>query len=1541
MDKQRFLGCWLVIPLLLSLVGIVGLLLGLQPETAAAPPTGPLHRSLPAPLSQSQPGLQIDKDGPDKVTILDTITYTIRITNASGQTLQNVIITDTYSSKISPSGAPFFLAEYNGNYVTQGISVQWFTYTVIPSLKRGEIYWHLGNLAPGVTGTIVLTMGVPDGLQPAYRSASDYEMGPSDLENSLVITTSNPGVGSSHDIVVSLVVGPVLKLQKSYQTETGLPDKERVGRLVTYTIRVDNIPTTERDDSWPATMLKVWEILPPYLDFLTGTASVPGVTVFYTPTARTITWTYPADFVLNPGETTFVTFTTRLTLTAATDQNIKNDKNRCRAISAEMVKPVQCVNEPSLRVLTPQYKIVETASPPTQVDRSYPNRPVTYTVYVYNPLQIEVTGVVVTDAMPSTFVYQSMVNGPQPAAVLTNVVRWENLTLPANGVISFTFRAWIGAQTPVGNNCTPQEYQNFITVTAPAFPMTYVTKEHGKIQVYPQIVVNKDRSPDRRSPGERVVYTITLQNVGNTSVSGIIITDTLPTDFRFSEMATSPPGNPQILTATPNVIWWGPDQGIPPIAPGDEFRFSFWATVDGTINQSYPNLVWGYSPDTFICQRSGAGVTVDNPFRYTKTPDPAAVVQGESFQYAVQFWNVSSVRDYNIDAFADTLPSGFYADGSPQHSYVITPPFTLARNGSTIWAYTFTVSVIGEGTGTTWCNDLFEESKRTKWQEKETFGIRTTNPSSWWRNRDKAAPLYVYPHVSLVPAANPNPVGLGGLFTVTLYLTNHIRSPAMPVTLTTVNYELPVGFQALPEEGPTPPDECAGQVCTWRNRVLPPSGSMALHLRARAPFTLTNFTSYAQAYPANMNLCVPKGQLVISVVRGVELKKTPSIKQIGPLGILEYTLEATNLTGGPVYNVRITDTFEGGFQYVETTSGRQPISTSPLVWEIPYLGPAGSGANKETIRFRARSGILVGHWYNWVNGVSPSTYVTRSANYAKEVEVLVISGIGLYKVVGPEVIAAGAPVVYTITLYNGSDQYDLRNIRITDTLPAGFTYAGMVSGIPPAQTNPPVWITAGPLKKGESLVLVFRATTNAQMASGRYYNRASGYAEKAVPPYEPVVVPDTGDTAPVYIQGIPTVKLAKSVEPQEVRAGGTVTYTVTIYNDTETPQTLRLTDTLPVSVTWAGMLEGPAPAVTSPVVVWTDVWVGVNQTVTLRFLATVDRLAHSGTHYNRLEGRIGPFALPPLDAAPLTILEIPRVDAQVSIDDGRVTANPGDTLEYTVLFTNASPTTIENVILTATLEPADYLGGSGAGWKEAGSGVYTYSVGSLAPNQAGSASLEAYINPDIPDTFWTVTATVEIGYETVEEVIEENLQNNTDQDIDILRGPDLVVTALTWQPAQPVAGRPITFYATVKNQGTEAVTQRWDGSGQGEHWLFVLELYAKGPGLSATPPADVFDHIGGYCADTACDTTRYEFLGWPAGLQANEERTVPFIVSLPEGAYHLYIQADVTWPANPPWGQPFGLIREAVENNNIYIKGQVSVQKPVRYVYLPLVLRNR
>ncbi len=1532
--------------LLVAVLALIGVILALQSETLAvtgmfsAPhraPDAPHPAPVDIPLVQ-QVGLPLHKEGPDQINILEVLTYTLTFTNTTGQTLNGVIITDTWttkSQKYDREGNPP-LAEYNGNYQVSGVTVQFFTYTLNLALRRGEATWVLSPMGPGVVGTIVFTMGVPDFLQP---QGLPVVVGPSSIENSAAITTSTPGVRTGDYIVGSSVVGPVLELRKSFTTETGLSGGERLGRIVTYTLQLQNL---NRADSMPAVNIRISETLPAYLDFLNAWAAVPGVITGYEGTSRVISWNFPSSFALQPGETTYVTFSVRISLDAPINKDIKNLKSNCNAIADGMVFPITCVSDVSLKALAPQYKVAQTSAPPNDPVQTYPNRPITYTVYIYNPYRELVVNGSALDILPPTFRFITMVHGPMPTTVATNTVLWTGLNIPGDGVISFTFRAWVGADTPLGLDCINKDYFNVMTTTLG--PRVFMDDKMAQIWVVPQIRVSKSVAPTLQKPGETVVYTITLENRGNTNIPGpIIITDTLPEHFRFVRMvSSSPPGTPQTHPTYKNIIWWTDVPGVP---PGGKIAFSFEVRVDGEINTNYKNQVSGESPHTSICQLTNvAGVTVDSPLEHRKEaipPAPTPIVQGESFTYVFTQGNSSQIYTYTIDHFIDNLPAGFYANDQNTYIYTITPPFVLHTNWGNHWRHSFSVTVVGEGAGTAWCDNLGDPGKQTIYQEKGRFGVHTVSPDMLWFNREKVAPVFILPHISLGQEFYPNPAGFSHPVTVTLWLTNNLRNPPQEVSGVTVTYQLPVGFAYLGALPGTSPPISSGQYYTWTNITVPAQGTAAIRFLIRAPFQQVDSThnAWAKSYP-RPDICIPRSRATLPVQPGVVLTKRPDPTSVGPYGLVEYILDVENQTGAPLSRVRITDTLPLGFQYVQHVSGPSPISTSPPVWEVD-LGPKGTSQAKVTIRFQVRTFTLVGYWYNMVNGFHPTTYITRTSNYEDKVKLYVASGIGLFKTVEPTRTVAGETVVYTITFYNGSETA-IRNVRLTDTLPAGFTYAGMLAGPTPVMTSPLVWAFSGNIAKGAQVIMSFRARTDSQLPRGFYYNRVTGSAEKAVSPYDPVVVPDTGETAPVYVQGVPTVERTKVVNPESVMAGERVTYTIYLYNEDEAlARTVRLTDTLPPSVTFISVLPPTQnPATTSPLV-WDNIQVGARQTVTLQFVAEVDYLARSGTYYNRLDTVVDGRALPPLSQlAPLNVTEIPRLDVQVSVDDDRLGVAEGDLLTYTVMVTNANGAgvSIEDTVVTVTLEPSDYLTITGEGWAEVAPGIWTYPVGVLAAGEVFSAPLYAEVGTGIPPDYMTISATAEVEYRTAGPVIEENRANNRAVDIDILRGPDLVVTNLRWEPVNPSPGRPVTFYVTIRNQGTEGVYQRWDGNAP--YWLFLVELYAKGSGfIPAGPPSDVFDHLGGWCVDDACNSPRHEYLKWSTNLAADEERTLVFPVTLPRDTFHIYAQVDVSWRASPPWGQPFGLIREAIEANNIYDGGTLTVD-PYR-IFLPLVLRNR
>jgi hypothetical protein len=162
-------------------------------------------------------------------------------------------------------------------------------------------------------------------------------------------------------------------------------------------------------------------------------------------------------------------------------------------------------------------------------------------------------------------------------------------------------------------------------------------------------------------------------------------------------------------------------------------------------------------------------------------------------------------------------------------------------------------------------------------------------------------------------------------------------------------------------------------------------------------------------------------------------------------------------------------------------------------------------------------------------------------------------------------------------------------------------------------------------------------------------------------------------------------------------------------------------------------------------------------------------------------------------------------------------------------------------------------------------------------------------------------------------------------------------------PSNPQAGQPVNFTVTVRNQG-EGQTLHANGE---DAW-FLVELYLKGSGFTpAGPPASVFDHTGGICANADCTGgQRDAYYVFAAGLDgAGDWATLDFTVVVTEAdTYNVYAQADVSFDVmQEPWGHAYGVIREALEDNNVFAYGTVAIggDVPDFSIYLPVVTKNR
>ena len=89
----------------------------------------------------AQPSLSITKTGGNSVNAGDNLVYSINYENTGNATAQNAVVED-----IIPSGLSFVDADNNG--ISSG----------------GVVSWALGNVAPGASGNLTLTLAAPNGV---------------------------------------------------------------------------------------------------------------------------------------------------------------------------------------------------------------------------------------------------------------------------------------------------------------------------------------------------------------------------------------------------------------------------------------------------------------------------------------------------------------------------------------------------------------------------------------------------------------------------------------------------------------------------------------------------------------------------------------------------------------------------------------------------------------------------------------------------------------------------------------------------------------------------------------------------------------------------------------------------------------------------------------------------------------------------------------------------------------------------------------------------------------------------------------------------------------------------------------------------------------------------------------------------------------------------------------------------------------------------------------------------------------------------------
>jgi gliding motility-associated-like protein/uncharacterized repeat protein (TIGR01451 family) len=201
----------------------------------------------------------------------------------------------------------------------------------------------------------------------------------------------------------------------------------------------------------------------------------------------------------------------------------------------------------------------------------------TYIIKMTNNGGVDRTGVNVSDPIPAntTYLAGSVTNG---GTISGNTINWTNLTVPANGSLSISFKVTVAADLPLGLT----SIANIASIINPAQPASPIVVETnlptaGKLESTKSVNDAKGNKDGIAQANEILTYQIEVKNSGGSTLAGVKISDVVPAGLTYVNASANNGGS--FNTAT-NTLSWTAD-----LTAGAVVTLSFDAKVAADVNK--------------------------------------------------------------------------------------------------------------------------------------------------------------------------------------------------------------------------------------------------------------------------------------------------------------------------------------------------------------------------------------------------------------------------------------------------------------------------------------------------------------------------------------------------------------------------------------------------------------------------------------------------------------------------------------------------------------------------------------------------------------------------------------------------------------------------------------------------------------------------------------------------------------------------------------------------------------------------------------------
>ena len=370
---------------------------------------------------------------------------------------------------------------------------------------------------------------------------------------------------------------------------------------------------------------------------------------------------------------------------------------------------------------------------------------------------------------------------------------------------------------------------------------------------------------------------------------------------------------------------------------------------------------------------------------------------------------------------------------------------------------------------------------------------------------------------------------------------------------------------------------------------------------------------------------------------------------------------------------------------------------------------------------------------------------------------LLPAGLSLSKSSDPEVVIAGTTLTYTLSYVNSGPSY-AQDVLITDTLPAGVAFGGMVQSGDfgqVVQLGQTISWTADSVGESASGSIIFTATVDSSVISGTVLTNAAVISSN-MPDTQ---LEDNHADVDTLVAMLADLAVTKSGHITTVVAGRQLTYTITVANFGPSAATgVKVADQLPVGVAFdsASPTQGTYD---QGLDTWLVGTLPLNGEATLTLVVDVDSATLGEIRNTATVSSDGGDPETGNNSADADTLVVSEADLAVSKADDPDPVAAGSEITYTISYTNIGPSDALGVVirddLSANAAFSEVVSQTPDIWTFSQNGQQlTWESAGLTAGQAGTIIFKVFVQPG---SVGAVVNDVAIGSDTSDPDPENNI----------------------------------------------------------------------------------------------------------------------------------------------------------------------------------------